>query len=108
WRAPVRCVSAHAADWGESQGDPESALGYAHAAGDSDSAARILSSIALKVHQSGRVTKLESWLRPFEDDEQLEQSPAVAITGCRTHAVRGRPEEAERWLEAAERGAASR
>src|SRR6476646_1416286 len=104
----VRVLNARAADWVEAQGDPESALGDAHAAGDSDSAARILSSIALKVHQSGRVTTLESWLRPFDDDEQLEQYPAVAITGCRTHAVRGRPEEAERWLEAAERGAASR
>jgi len=104
----VRVLNARAADWVEAQGDPESALGYAHAAGDSDGAARILSSIALKVHQSGRATTLESWLRPFDDDDQLEQYPAVAITGCRTHAVRGRPEEAERWLEAAERGAASR
>jgi LuxR family transcriptional regulator, maltose regulon positive regulatory protein len=104
----VRVLNARAAEWFEAQGDPESALGHAHAAGDSDRAARILSSIALKVHTSGRAATLESWLHPFDDDEQLEHYPAVAITGCRTHAVRGRPEEAERWLEAAERGAASR
>jgi LuxR family maltose regulon positive regulatory protein len=104
----VPALNRRAAEWFEAQGDPESALGYAHAAGDSDRAARILSSIALKVHQTGRAATLESWLRPFDDDERLEQYPAVAIHGCRTHAVRGRPEEAERWLEAAERGAASR
>ena len=104
----VRVLNARAAEWFEARGDPESALGYAYAAGDSDRAARILSSVALQVHSSGRAATLESWLRPFDDDEQLEQYPAVAVTGCRTHAVRGRPEEAERWLEAAERGAASR
>jgi LuxR family maltose regulon positive regulatory protein len=104
----VRVLNARAAEWFEAQGDPESALGHAHAAGDSDRAARILSSIALRVHTSGRAATLESWLDPFDDDERLEHYPAVAITGCRTHAVRGRPEEAERWLEAAERGAASR
>jgi LuxR family transcriptional regulator, maltose regulon positive regulatory protein len=104
----VPVLNARAAEWFEAHDGPESALGYARAAGDTDGAARILSSIALKVHQSGRAATLESWLRPFDDDEQLEQYPAVAINGCRTHAVRGRPEEAERWLEAAERGVASR
>jgi LuxR family transcriptional regulator, maltose regulon positive regulatory protein len=104
----VPVLNARAAEWFEAHDGPESALGYARAAGDNDGAARILSSIALKVHQSGRAATLESWLRPFDDDEQLERYPAVAINGCRTHAVRGRPEEAERWLEAAERGVASR
>ena len=104
----VPVLNARAAEWFEAHDGPESALGYARAAGDTDGAARILSSIALKVHQSGRAATLESWLRQFDDDEQLEQYPAVAINGCRTHAVRGRPEEAERWLEAAERGVASR
>jgi LuxR family maltose regulon positive regulatory protein len=104
----IPVLNARAAEWFEAQAVPESALGYARAAGDTDGAARILSSIALKVHQSGRAATLESWLRPFDDDGQLERYPAVAVNGCRTHAVRGRPEEAERWLEAAERGVASR
>jgi LuxR family transcriptional regulator, maltose regulon positive regulatory protein len=100
-------LNARAAEWFEAQAVPESALGYAHAAGDRDRAARILSAIALEVHTSGRAATLESWLRPF-DDGQLDQYPAVAIHGCRTHAFRGREEEAERWLGAAERGVASR
>jgi LuxR family transcriptional regulator, maltose regulon positive regulatory protein len=104
----VAVLNARAAEWFEEHEGPESALGYAHAAGDRDRAARILSSIALEAQTSGRAVTLESWLRPFDDDDRLERYPAVAIHGCRTHAFRGRPEEAERWLAAAERGAVSR
>ena len=101
----VPVLNRRAAGWYEAQGDPESALEHAHAAGESDEAARILSSIALKVHHSGRTALLETWLRPFDDHDQLERYPAVAVNGSRIHAVRGRPEDAERWLAAAERGA---
>jgi LuxR family maltose regulon positive regulatory protein len=103
----VPTLNKRAAEWYEADGDPESALVHAHAAGDRDAAARILSSIALKVHHSGRAALLETWLRPFDEDGGLERYPAVAVNGCRIHAVRGHPEEAERWLAAAERGAAA-
>ena len=103
----VPALNKRAADWYEAHGDPESALGHAHAAGDGDGAARILSSIALSVHHRGRVAAVESWLRRFDED-RLERHPAVAIHGCRVHALRGRPEEAKRWFDAAERGAAAR
>lgn len=103
----VPVLNARAAEWLEQQDRQESALGYAHAAGDSDRAARILSSIALKAQTSGRAAMLESWLRPFDDD-RLGQYPGVAIHGCRTHAFRGRRDEAERWLKAAESGVAGR
>ena len=102
----VPVLNRRAADWYEAHDDPEAALGHAHAAGDSDEAARILSAIALKVHHSGRAALLETWLRPFDDDDRLERYPAVAVNGARVHALRGRPEEAERWLAAAERAAA--
>jgi LuxR family transcriptional regulator, maltose regulon positive regulatory protein len=102
----IAVLNQRAADWYEAHDDPEAALGHAHGAGDSDEAARILSSIALKVHHSGRAALLETWLGPFDDDERLERYPAVAVNGSRIHAVRGRPEEAERWLAAAERAAA--
>jgi LuxR family maltose regulon positive regulatory protein len=101
----VSVLNRRAAEWYEAHDDPEAALGHAHAAGDNDGAARILSSIALKVHHSGRAALLETWLRPFDDDDRLERYPGVAVNGCRIHAVRGRPEDAERWLAAAERGA---
>ena len=103
----VVALNERAAVWYEAHGDPESALGHTYAAGDTDGAARILSTIALDVHQSGRVATLETWLRQFDVDGRLERYPAVAVHGSGIHAMRGRPEEAERWLKAAERGAAT-
>jgi LuxR family transcriptional regulator, maltose regulon positive regulatory protein len=104
----VPVLHRRAAAWYEAHLDPESALFHAHAAGDIDDAARILSSIALQVHNSGRVAVVEGWLDLFSVDERLDRHPAVAIQGSSIHAVRGRAEEADRWLHAAERGVASR
>ena len=98
-------LNQRAADWFESQGDPESTLVYSHAAGNEDSAARILSSIAMPVAAAGRVAAVESWLERFEG-ETLDRYPAVAVEGSRIHALRGRADQAEAWLAAAERGAA--
>lgn len=98
-------LNQRAADWFESQGDPESTLVYSHAAGNEDSAARVLSSIAMPVSAAGRVAAVESWLEHF-DGETLDRYPAVAVEGSRIHALRGRADQAEAWLAAAERGAA--
>jgi LuxR family maltose regulon positive regulatory protein len=99
----VSVLNQRAADWFEAQGDLEATLDYAHAAGNEDSAARILSSIAMPVAASGGVAAVESWLERF-DEEALERHPEVAVEGSRIHALRGRPDQAEAWLEAAERG----
>jgi LuxR family transcriptional regulator, maltose regulon positive regulatory protein len=104
----VPVLNRRAAQWYEAHGDPESALFHAHAAGDIDDAARILSSIALEVHNSGRVAAVEGWLDLFDHEERLDRHPAVAIQGSSIHAARGRAEEADRWLHAAVRGVASR
>ena len=101
----VLVLNQRAADWFEAQGDPESTLGYSHAAGNKESAARILSSIAMPVSATGRVAAVESWLERF-DGETLDRYPAVAVEGSRIHALRGRADQAETWLAAAERGAA--
>ncbi|HSS80813.1 MAG TPA: LuxR C-terminal-related transcriptional regulator, partial [Gaiellaceae bacterium] len=101
----VPVLNQRAADWFEEQGDPESTLAYSHAAGNEDSAARILSSIAMPVSAAGRVAAVESWLERF-DGETLHRYPAVAVEGSRIHALRGRADQAEAWLAAAERGAA--
>jgi LuxR family maltose regulon positive regulatory protein len=99
----VPTLNQRAADWFEAQGDEEAVLDYSHAAGNEASAARILSSIAMPVSASGRVASVESWLDRF-DDEALQRHPEVAVEGSRIHALRGRPDEAEAWLAAAERG----
>jgi LuxR family maltose regulon positive regulatory protein len=104
----VPVLHRRAEKWYEAHGDPESALFHAHAAGDLDDAARILSSIALEVHNRGQAAVVEGWLDLFDVDERLDRHPAVAIQGSRIHAVRGRAAEADRWLHAAERGVAAR
>ena len=104
----VPVLHRRAAAWYEAHFDPESALFHAHAAGDIDDAARILSSIAQQVHDSGRAAVVEGWLDLFDVDERLDRHPAMAIQGSSILAARGRAEEADRWLHAAERGVASR
>jgi LuxR family maltose regulon positive regulatory protein len=100
----VPMLHGHAADWFEVNGDRESALEHAYAAGDTDRAAEILAAIALPVYYSGRVATLERWFNRFERAGLLERYPAVALHGCRIHALRGRPDQAKRWLGAATRG----
>ena len=97
-------LHSRAADWFERHGDAESALEHAFAAGDTDRAAEALTALVLPLYYSGRVATLERWLRRFERAGLLERYPAIAIQGCGIHAVRGRPEQAERWLEAGSRG----
>jgi len=104
----VPLLHRRAAAWYEAHLDPESALFHAHAAGDIDDAARILSSIAQQVHDSGRAAVVEGWLDLFDVDERLDRHPAVAVQGSSILAARGHAEEADRWLHAAERGLASR
>jgi LuxR family maltose regulon positive regulatory protein len=104
----VPVLHRRAAAWYEAHLDPESALFHAHAAGDIDDEARILGSIAQQVNDSGRAAVVEGWLDLFDVDERLDRHPAVAIQGSSILATRGRAEEADRWLHAAERGVASR
>ena len=104
----VPVLHRRAAAWYEAHVDPESALFHAHAAGDIDDTARFLGSIAQQVHDSGRAAVVEGWLDLFDVDERLDRHPAVAIQGSSILAARGRADEADRWLHAAERGVASR
>jgi LuxR family transcriptional regulator, maltose regulon positive regulatory protein len=104
----VPVLHRRAAAWYEAHLDPESALFHAHAAGDIDDTARILGSIAQQVHDSGRAAVVEGWLDLFDVDERLDRHPAVAVQGSSILAARGRADEADRWLHAAERGVASR
>ena len=98
-------LGQRAAAWFEGHGDPESALGYALEAGDTDRAARILTTIALPAAGNGHSETAARWLESFDDARLLERYPAVALLGTRVHALRGETAPAERWLLAAERSA---
>jgi LuxR family maltose regulon positive regulatory protein len=103
----VQTLHRRAADWYEANGDLESALDHADAAGDVDRMATIIPAIAFPVSCRGRVATLDRWLGRL-GPSQLERYPALAVHGSRLHALRGRTAEAERWLEVAEHGARSR
>jgi LuxR family transcriptional regulator, maltose regulon positive regulatory protein len=97
-------LHSRAADWFEEHGDQESALEHASAAGDLDRAAALLTALVLPLYYSGRIATLDQWLARFERAGVLERYPAVAVQGARIHALRGRSEAAEKWLDAATRG----
>jgi LuxR family transcriptional regulator, maltose regulon positive regulatory protein len=102
-RIPV--LNRRAADWFEAHGDREAALAHAAASGDADRTARILAAIALPAYHDGRVSVVEGWLRQFPERAHLDRYPAVAVLEGWIHTVRGRPDDARRCLEMAERGA---
>jgi LuxR family transcriptional regulator, maltose regulon positive regulatory protein len=95
-------LGGRAADWLERHGDPESALEHALEVGDTDRAARIFAEIAVPTYCSGRAATVELWLGRF-DAKALVSFPTIAVLGARVHALRGSSDEAERWLELAER-----
>jgi len=100
----LRSLHRRAAAWYSQNGDPESSLEHSLAAGDLDRVAAIITEIALPSYYGGRITSVEKWLSPFDDASLLERYPAVALQGGFIHALSGRPADAERWLDAAERG----
>jgi LuxR family transcriptional regulator, maltose regulon positive regulatory protein len=104
----IPSLHKRAANWYEKAGVPERALEHANAAGDPDRAAAIITATAFSASCRGCVVELERSLARFDNAGQLEHYPAVAVHGSRIHAYRGRLEEAERWLEVAERSARRR
>ena len=92
-----------AAGWCEANQLPETAIGYAQAAGDVDRVARLVERCTMPAYQSGRVATAERWLDWLEGRGALERNAAVAVLAGLVTAIWGRPAEAERLAEAAER-----
>ena len=90
-------LNKRAMDWCIANDFPEAAVVYAHAAGETDTLAGLVDTIALPLHYDGRIETLEGWLGWFGDDE-LRRYPALAVLGAWVRALTGRPADAERWL----------
>ncbi len=95
-------LNRRAAAWSSANGQPEVAIEYSIAAGDTDEVAMLVVVLAGEYYRSGRVTTVERWLERFDDSGLLERYPAIAVSGAWVHALRGRPEAAERWALAVE------
>jgi LuxR family transcriptional regulator, maltose regulon positive regulatory protein len=98
----VATLNRRAAAWCERNGLPEAAIEHARASGDLDEVARLVSTFALPFYRSGRVVTVERWLSWFDEPGLLEDHPAIAAFGAWVHALRGRPDDAERYSYALE------
>ena len=97
-------IRLRASEWCEVYGSADRALRYALAAGDNDRAARLLCTVGLPLYQLGRAAMLEECFARFDDPMQITRYPAVSVLAAFFHTLSGRPFQAERWADAAERG----
>jgi len=97
-------LHVRAAGWCEANGQPETALDHAQAAGDTDRVARLVATLTQPAYAAGRVGTACRWLAWFEDQGLLGRYPQVAVQGAWVQALVGQPAAAERWAAAAERG----
>jgi LuxR family transcriptional regulator, maltose regulon positive regulatory protein len=98
-------LHARASAWCDGHDLPDAAMSHAAAAGDMDEVARLVTVHALPFYRSGRVVTLEGWLAQLDDPDLLPNYPAIAAFGAFVNALRGRPEEAERFSYALEHSA---
>ena len=68
-----------AADWCLRNGLPEEALEYSIAAGDVDTAARLVQDLWLPTYRQGRVTTLQRWFRWLDERGGIGGHPMVAV-----------------------------
>ena len=90
-------LNGRAMTWCIDNGFDEAAVGYGHAAGETDTVAGLIDALALPVHYDGRMETLDGWLGWFDDDE-LRRYPALAVLAAWVRALTGRPADAERLL----------
>ena len=92
-----------AASWCLGNDRPEDALEYSIAAGDVDSAARLVERLGVPTHRQGRFTTLDRWFRWLEDQGAIEGHPMAAVLAALFSAMTGRAAEAERWADIVDR-----
>ncbi len=94
-------LNRRAMEWCIANGLTEAAVVYGHAAGETDTVAGLVDTLALGLYYDGRIGTVEEYLSWFSDDE-LRRYPALAVQGAWIRALTGRPAEAEQWLALAE------
>jgi LuxR family transcriptional regulator, maltose regulon positive regulatory protein len=92
-----------AAAWCRWEGLLEEALEYSIAAGDVDSAAELVERLWLPTLWQGRVTTLQRWFGWLDQRRGIQGHPMVAMAASVLSAATGRPAEAERWADLADR-----
>ena len=102
----IPSLQRRAAQWYESNREPEEALEYWMKAGEVDSVARLAGALTFPAYQRGRVATVERWFGWLEDRAAMESYPAIAALAALFCALTGEPTYAELWADVAHRGAA--
>ena len=88
--------------WCEANGQLETAIRYAQEAGDVDRVARLVELFGVFAYQSGRAATAERWFDWLEAHGAFDRNGVLAVLGAILATVWGRPQQADRWAEAAE------
>jgi LuxR family transcriptional regulator, maltose regulon positive regulatory protein len=96
----VPVLRQRAASWCLRHDLPEEALEYSMAAGDVNTAARLVEELFLPTYRQARITTLQRWFRWLEDRGGIEGHPLAAVYASLLAGTIGRPAEAERWADA--------
>jgi LuxR family transcriptional regulator, maltose regulon positive regulatory protein len=97
-----------AASWCSRNELPEAAVEYSIAAGDVDEVARQVATMGVPAYQHGRIATVRRWFQWLEDRRAIQDRPILAAHGGVLAALTGRPADAERWADMADRWQDSR
>ena len=100
-------LHARASVWFEEQGDTDSAIKHALAAGDNERSGALLWRHASSYIGHGGNHTLQDWLDHFNDDE-VRDVPALAAASATSRLAAGDGDQARHWVSAATRGLARR
>jgi len=102
----IPVLHRRAAQWHERNAEPGEAVEYWMKAGEADSAARLVGTLAFPAYQQGRVATAERWLGWLEDHSAMANQPATAVMAAMLSAMTGKPGEADRRAGVAAQAAA--
>ena len=98
----VGALHVRAAEWCEAHRMPELAIDHAQTGFDVERVNRLMLVNGQRAFAAGRRETVRRWLSWFEDEDLLEQYPAVAVLGAVFALNTGDAAAAERWTIAAE------
>ena len=98
----VHALHVRAAEWYEVNHMPYQAIDHAQAGCDIERVNRLILMNGQRAFATGRGETARRWLAWFEEENLVEQYPAVAVLGALFYIGTGEPTAAERWTDAAE------
>jgi LuxR family transcriptional regulator, maltose regulon positive regulatory protein len=99
----IPALQRRAASWHLRNGRSEEALEYSMAAGDVDTAARLVRELHLPIDRQGRNATLQRWFRWLDERGAIKKHPMLAVQAAMVAVTGGRPAEAERWADMVDR-----